>query len=182
MTNPFRLGLLAASVAMIGLGVRVQWLVVSEDPYRNYYSRDAVLMFRGMSADVARMPLLTAGLLGVLLWLALSAVREPPGRPRPVAALLGLGLLTVVTGGGAMALLWAVSMMHSGVYRFFAAQNGAADLDQSLLQYWRAVSANAVTLQQLCGPLLIVAALGLFAVLAILARTGGRQPEATAAS
>jgi hypothetical protein len=76
--NPYRLILLLVSVAAIaGAGVLL-WKRIEQDPYGGYggYGGDTGQVFLQQFTDSLMVPLLTGGLLGLCLWLALGALRR----------------------------------------------------------------------------------------------------------
>jgi hypothetical protein len=73
--NPFRLALLVGSIAAIGGACLLIWNRIEENPYYQGFSgTDLPRLFRSQLTDAALVPLLTAGLLGLCLWLALGAL------------------------------------------------------------------------------------------------------------
>lgn len=80
--NPFRLALLLASVAAIGGAAWIMWNQLS-DPYRyGPINTDTGAQFLQQFTDAMLVPLLTAGLIGLTLWLAIGALqrRDAPER------------------------------------------------------------------------------------------------------
>lgn len=77
--NPFRLALLLASIASIGGGALVVWKRVTEDPYYYGVGFDVTETFVHQLVDALLVPLLTGGLLGLCIWLALGALRPRRG-------------------------------------------------------------------------------------------------------
>lgn len=76
--NPYRLILLIVSLAAIaGAGVLL-WRRIEQDPYGGYggYGGDTAQVFVQQFTDSLLVPLLTGGLLGICLWLALGALRR----------------------------------------------------------------------------------------------------------
>lgn len=76
--NPYRLILLLVSLAAIaGAGVLL-WRRIEQDPYGGYggYGGDTAQVFVQQFTDSLMVPLLTGGVLGVCLWLALGALRR----------------------------------------------------------------------------------------------------------
>ncbi|MEO5920854.1 MAG: hypothetical protein ABIQ01_06895 [Pseudolysinimonas sp.] len=73
--NPFRLALLIASIASIaGAGLLI-WHRIDENPYYQGFSgTDQWMLFRSQLTETALAPLLTGGLLGLCLWLAIGAM------------------------------------------------------------------------------------------------------------
>jgi len=82
--NPFRLILLLVSIAAIGGAVAMLWHRITADPF--YYSgpvNDQQAYFVD-TLLTALLPALTlGGLVGVVLWLAIGAVRRPEHRSGP---------------------------------------------------------------------------------------------------
>jgi hypothetical protein len=76
--NPFRLVLLLASLAFIGGAALLLWRRLAQDPYGGFggYGGDISQVFAQQFTDALLAPLLTGGLLGLCLWLALGAVRR----------------------------------------------------------------------------------------------------------
>lgn len=76
--NPFRLILLLTSVAAIGGAALLLWKRVAEDPYGGYggVGGDVAHVFFQQFVAALLGPLLTGGLLGLCLWLALGALRR----------------------------------------------------------------------------------------------------------
>jgi hypothetical protein len=74
--NPFPLILLLASLAAIGGAALLLWRRIAEDPYGGYggYGGDVGRVFVQQFSDAAFAPLMTAGILGICLWLALGAL------------------------------------------------------------------------------------------------------------
>ncbi len=78
--NPFRLALLLASITATGGAVLLIWNRIEENPYYQGFSgTDVGLLFGAQLREAALVPLLTGGLLGFCLWLAIGAV-APRGR------------------------------------------------------------------------------------------------------
>lgn len=78
--NPFRLILLLVSIAaLLGAGALL-WQRIAQDPYGQYtgYGGDVGRIFVQQLTDALLAPLLTGGLLGLCLWLALGALRRRP--------------------------------------------------------------------------------------------------------
>ena len=76
--NPYRLILLLVSLAAIaGAGVLL-WRRIEQDPYGGYggYGGDTAHVFVQQFTDSLLVPLLTGGVLGLCLWLALGALRR----------------------------------------------------------------------------------------------------------
>ncbi|MBX3195728.1 MAG: hypothetical protein R2717_01245 [Schumannella sp.] len=74
--NPFRLALLLVSVAAFIGSAAMLWVRLTGDPLDQYYGSDPGRMFRQQFVDALPVPLLTAGLIGLVLWLALGVVRS----------------------------------------------------------------------------------------------------------
>jgi hypothetical protein len=76
--NPYRLILLLTSLAAIGGAGLLFWKRLVADPYGGYggYGGDVAQLFFQQFVDALLTPLLTAGLLGVCLWLALGALKR----------------------------------------------------------------------------------------------------------
>lgn len=79
--NPYRLILLLASLAAIGGSALLLWRRIATDPYLGYggYGGDVAAVFSAQFVDSLMAPLLTGGLIGLGLWLALGAVRRRDG-------------------------------------------------------------------------------------------------------
>jgi hypothetical protein len=75
--NPFRLILLLASLAAIAGAALLLWRRIETDPYGGYggYAGDVTRIFLDQFSDASLAPLLTGGLLGLCLWIALGALR-----------------------------------------------------------------------------------------------------------
>lgn len=73
--NPWRLALLIASVIAIAIAT---WLIgtrIGEDAfYGGFSGTNQALLFRSQLVAALPVPLLTAGLLGIILWLAIGAM------------------------------------------------------------------------------------------------------------
>ena len=76
--NPFRLILLLASIAAIAGAGLLLWKRIETDPYGGYggYAGDVGRIFLDQLSDALLAPLLTGGLLGLCLWIALGALRR----------------------------------------------------------------------------------------------------------
>jgi hypothetical protein len=73
--NPFRLALLIASVMSIASAALLIWNRIGEDSYYGGFSgTDAASLFRSQLLAAVPVPLLTGGLLGLILWLAIGAM------------------------------------------------------------------------------------------------------------
>jgi hypothetical protein len=73
--NPFRLALLIASVVSIAAAALLIWNRIGDDMYYGGFSgTDAASLFRSQLLALAPVPLLTGGLLGLILWLAIGAM------------------------------------------------------------------------------------------------------------
>ena len=73
--NPFRLALLIVSIVSIGAAALMIWYRVGEDVYYGGFSgTNQELLFRSQLIAALPVPLLTGGLLGVTLWLAIGAM------------------------------------------------------------------------------------------------------------
>jgi hypothetical protein len=70
--NPFRLALLFASIAANAGAGLLLWHHLTEEPY---YGTQTGTLFITQLLDGLMLPLLTGGIIGVCLWLALGAVR-----------------------------------------------------------------------------------------------------------
>lgn len=74
-TIPFRLILLIASIAAIAGSAILLWARITEDPLNQYYGSNQGILFRDQFMDSLMAPLLIAGSTGLVLWLALGALR-----------------------------------------------------------------------------------------------------------
>ena len=76
--NPFRLILLLASIAAIAGAGLLLWKRIDTDPYGGYggYGGDTTRIFLDQLSDALLAPLLTGGMLGICLWIALGALRR----------------------------------------------------------------------------------------------------------
>jgi hypothetical protein len=76
--NPFRLILLVTSLAAIAGAGALLWRRIATDPYGGYggYGGDTARIFVDQLMDASLAPLLTGGLLGICLWIALGALRR----------------------------------------------------------------------------------------------------------
>jgi hypothetical protein len=72
--NPFRIALLLTSLGSIALSAYLLYLQLTRDPLQQYYGNNTGRVFWGQFVDSLMIPLLTAGFLGLILWLALGAV------------------------------------------------------------------------------------------------------------
>jgi hypothetical protein len=73
--NPFRVALLIASIVSIFAATLMIWSRIGEDAYYGGFSgTDQLALFRSQLIAAAPVPLLTGGLLGLILWLAIGAV------------------------------------------------------------------------------------------------------------
>ena len=73
--NPFRLALLIASIVTIGGAFLLIWNRIEENPfYQGFSGTDLPMLFRSQLTEAALAPLLTVGLLGFCLWLAIGAL------------------------------------------------------------------------------------------------------------
>ncbi|HTL40524.1 MAG TPA: hypothetical protein VL294_03530 [Pseudolysinimonas sp.] len=72
----YRLVLLVASVVAIVAGAALVWYRLAADPLDVDYGSDPVQLFGVQLVDSLVLPLLMAGLVGVILWLALGALRD----------------------------------------------------------------------------------------------------------
>lgn len=72
----YRLVLLVASVAAVVTGAALVWYRLTADPIDIDTGGDTVQLFRSQLVDSLVLPLLMAGLIGVILWLALGALRD----------------------------------------------------------------------------------------------------------
>jgi hypothetical protein len=81
--NPFRLALLVASIVAIGGAILLIWNRIEENPfYQGFSGTDVPRLFRSQLTEAALGPLLTVGLLGLCLWLALGAIGRGAVRRR----------------------------------------------------------------------------------------------------
>ncbi|HEX7833977.1 MAG TPA: hypothetical protein VF479_00750 [Pseudolysinimonas sp.] len=82
--NPFRLALLIVSIVAIAAAAWMIWNRVGEDVYYGGFSgTNQGLLFRSQLFAALPVPLLTGGILGVILWLAIGAMahrRDREGR------------------------------------------------------------------------------------------------------
>jgi hypothetical protein len=74
--NPFRVLLLVASIAAVGGAALLLWHRLEEDPYGGGYGSDVASTFAYQFTDALMVPLLTGGLIGFCLWLAIGALRK----------------------------------------------------------------------------------------------------------
>jgi hypothetical protein len=73
--NPWRLALLIASVVAIAISVWLIWTRIGEDAfYGGFSGTNQALLFRSQLVAALPVPLLTGGILGVILWLAIGAM------------------------------------------------------------------------------------------------------------
>ena len=73
--NPYRLALLIVSIVSIGAAALMIWYRVGEDVYYGGFSgTNQELLFRSQLIAALPVPLLTGGVLGVTLWLAIGAM------------------------------------------------------------------------------------------------------------
>ena len=73
--NPFRLALLAVSIVSIAVAALLIWNRVGEDIYYGGFSgTNQGLLFRSQLFASLPVPMLTGGLLGLTLWVALGAM------------------------------------------------------------------------------------------------------------
>ena len=73
--NPFRLALLVVSIVSIAVAALLLWNRVGEDMYYGGFSgTNQGLLFRSQLFAALPVPLLTGGLLGLTLWVALGAM------------------------------------------------------------------------------------------------------------
>jgi hypothetical protein len=73
--NPFRLALLVTSIVAIAAAGLMVWYRVGEEAYYGGFSGTEVgLLFRSQLVATLPVPLLTGGILGVILWLAIGAL------------------------------------------------------------------------------------------------------------
>jgi hypothetical protein len=70
--------LLGVSLAAIAGAAILLWKRIEQDPYGGYggYGGDTAQVFVQQFTDSLLVPLLTGGLLGLCLWLALGALRR----------------------------------------------------------------------------------------------------------
>jgi hypothetical protein len=74
--NPFRLALLIGSVLAIGAAALIMWRQLN-DPYRyGATGTDVGAQFLQQFTDSLLVPLLTGGLIGLTLWLAIGALQR----------------------------------------------------------------------------------------------------------
>ena len=80
--NPWRLALLIASVVAIAISAWLIWTRIGEDAfYGGFSGTNQALLFRSQLVAALPVPLLTGGILGVILWLAIGAMaHRGPGR------------------------------------------------------------------------------------------------------
>lgn len=73
--NPWRLALLITSVVAIAISAWLIWTRIGEDAfYGGFSGTNQALLFRSQLVAALPVPLLTAGILGVILWLAIGAM------------------------------------------------------------------------------------------------------------
>ena len=73
--NPFRLALLIASIVSIGAAMLMIWNRIGEDVYYGGFSgTDELSLFRSQLIAAVPVPLLSGGVLGLILWLAIGAL------------------------------------------------------------------------------------------------------------
>ena len=73
--NPYRLALLIASLVFIAGGALAIWNRVGEDVYYGGFSgTNQALLFRSQLIAALPVPVLTGGILGLILWLAIGAM------------------------------------------------------------------------------------------------------------
>jgi hypothetical protein len=72
----YRLVLLLASAASLLAAGALIWHRITADPLESYYGSNPGILFRLQLVDSLVTPLLVAGLTGVILWLALGALRR----------------------------------------------------------------------------------------------------------
>ncbi|MEO8262593.1 MAG: hypothetical protein ABI566_08475 [Pseudolysinimonas sp.] len=75
--NPFRLALLIGSVAAIAGSGLLFWRRLAQDPYGGSVRGELIDQFAQQFVDALLVPLLTGGLIGLALWLALGALTRP---------------------------------------------------------------------------------------------------------
>lgn len=75
-TNPLRLALLLASLASIAAALGLLWQRVASQSYYNGVPSNQEDMFLANLIDAAVDPLLAGGLVGLLLWLGIGALRR----------------------------------------------------------------------------------------------------------
>jgi hypothetical protein len=73
---PYRLVLLLASVGSVLAAAVLLWQRITADPLDAYYGSNPGILFRQQLIDSLLIPLLIAGLTGVILWLALGALQR----------------------------------------------------------------------------------------------------------
>jgi hypothetical protein len=73
---PYRLILLLASIASVAAAAVLLWQRITADPLDAYYGSNPGILFRQQFTDALLVPLLVAGLTGVVLWLAIGALRR----------------------------------------------------------------------------------------------------------
>ncbi|MGN6503756.1 MAG: hypothetical protein ACTHKX_12765 [Pseudolysinimonas sp.] len=71
----YRLVLLVASIVSLLGAAGLIWQRITADPLDAYYGSNPGIMFRMQLVDALITPLMVAGLTGVILWLALGAMR-----------------------------------------------------------------------------------------------------------
>jgi hypothetical protein len=89
---------------------------------------------------------------------------------RMLGWLSGLVAVVVVTAAAAVASMWIAVELQVQVDAFYTSQTGTDPVSEETYRYWSKLSENAYTLQQYGIPLLVASAIGLFTLLAILAR------------
>jgi hypothetical protein len=73
--NPFRLALLIVSIVAIAGAALAIWNRVGEDVYYGGFSgTNQALLFRSQLIAALPVPVLTGGILGLILWLAIGAM------------------------------------------------------------------------------------------------------------
>jgi hypothetical protein len=82
--NPFRIALLVTSVVLIVVAALMIWNKVGEDVYYGGFSgTNQGLLFRSQLIATLPVPLLTGGMIGVILWLAIGAISSRRGVEDP---------------------------------------------------------------------------------------------------
>ncbi len=129
--NPFRLALLVASIAAIGGAGLLIWNRIEENPgYQGFSGTDLPRLFRSQLTDAALVPLLTAGLLGLCLWLAIGALGAAATAAmsdrRPIGWILGLIVIAIVATTTAVVLTWIASDLQIQVNQVLRGPAGGA--------------------------------------------------------
>jgi hypothetical protein len=78
--NLWRLALLITSLVAIGISAWLIWTRIGEDAfYGGFSGTNQALLFRSQLVAALPVPLLTGGILGVILWLAIGAMAHRSG-------------------------------------------------------------------------------------------------------